>query len=49
MFIETQFVWPQPRLLQATEKFDPGRRLNAVEQFAIQEVCDFIMKPKTEE
>lgn len=49
MFIETQFVWPQPRLLQASDKFDPGRRLNAVEQYAIKQVCDFILKPKEEE
>lgn len=49
MFIETQFVWPQPRLLQANEKFDPMFRLTAVEQYATKEVCDFILKPGTEE
>jgi len=49
MFIETQFVWPQPRLLQATEKFDPGPRLTSVEGYAIKEVCDFLLKPEMEE
>ncbi len=49
MFIETQFLWSQPRLLQATEKFDPGCRLKSVEQYAIKEVCDFILKPEVEE
>jgi len=49
MFIETQFVWPQPRLLKATEKFDPGLRLTSVEQYAVKEVCDFILKPDKEE
>jgi hypothetical protein len=49
MFIETQFLWPQPRLLKATDKFDPGNRLNSVEEYAINQVCDFLLKPKTEE
>jgi len=49
MLIESQFLWPQPRLLQVNEKFDPGRRLKSVEQYAIKEVCDFILKPKVEE
>jgi hypothetical protein len=49
MFIETQFVWPQPRLLQADEDFDPGQRLTSVEQYATNEVCNFLLKPETEE
>lgn len=49
MFIETQFLWPQPRLLKAKENFDPGYRLNSVEKYATNEVCDFLLKPETEE
>ena len=49
LFIETQFVWPQPRLLKATEKFDAGYRLTSVEEYAIKNVCDFLLKPETEE
>jgi hypothetical protein len=49
MFIETQCIWPQPRLLQPDEKFDPGPRLTSVERYATKEVCDFLLKPETEE
>jgi len=49
MFIETQSVWPQPRLLQPDEKFDPRPRLTFVEKYATEEVCDFLLKPETEE
>lgn len=42
MFIETVFVWPMPRLLNAGEQFDPKVRLAGVEQYSITKVCDFI-------
>jgi hypothetical protein len=46
MFIGTSFVWPQPRLLAANEKFDPESRLKRVEEYAVNEVCDFVLQPK---
>lgn len=49
LFIETQFVWPQPRLLPVNNGFDPGERLTSVEQYATNEVCDFLLKPEKEE
>ena len=49
MFIETLFVWPQPRLLPSDKKFDPRFRLKRVEKYAISEICDFLLKPKIED
>jgi len=49
MFIETLFVWPQPRLLPKDKKFDPGFRLQRVEKYAINEVCNFVLRPELEE
>jgi len=49
MFIETFFVWPQPRLLRADDRFDPELRLKHVEEYAVNEVCDFLLQPETEE
>ncbi|HUW18064.1 MAG TPA: hypothetical protein VMW16_02045 [Sedimentisphaerales bacterium] len=48
MFIETSFLWPQPRLLKKDEKFDPELRLKRVEKYALNEVCDFVMRPATD-
>lgn len=48
MFIETLFVWPQPRLLVKEKKFDPEFRLKLVEKYAINKVCDFVLKPEVE-
>jgi hypothetical protein len=42
MFIETAFSWPKPRLISPGEKFDPAEQLNRVEQYAVNEVCNFI-------
>lgn len=49
MFIETVFVWPQPRLLAKDEKFDPEFRLEKVEKYAASKVYDFVVLPKTRE
>ena len=49
IFIETFFVWPKPRLLTKNEKFDPELRLKHVEEYAVNEVCDFLLQPETEE
>lgn len=49
MFIETSFVWPRPRLLPPDAKFDPGLRLKSVEKYATREVCDFILRTKTDD
>jgi len=48
MFIETLFVWPQPRVLQKDTKFDPELRLKRVEKYAISNVCDFVLRPQVE-
>ena len=48
MFVETHFVWPQPRLLKGEIKFDPEFRLKCVEKYAISKVCDFVLKPELE-
>jgi hypothetical protein len=45
IFIETSFVWPQPRLVTESEKFDPESRLERVEEYAVGEVCDFLLRP----
>lgn len=49
MFIETVFVWPQPRLLPKDKKFDPEFRLKKVEKYAISKVYDFVVPPEMEE
>jgi hypothetical protein len=48
IFIETFFVWPQPKLLTESEKFDPEPRLKRVEKYAVNEVCDFVLRPDIE-
>jgi hypothetical protein len=48
MFIETQFVWPQPRLLATNAKFDPEARLADVESYAVNEVCNFVLRSPAE-
>ncbi|MHC4060300.1 MAG: hypothetical protein ACYSUC_01025 [Planctomycetota bacterium] len=48
MFIGTSLVWPQPRLLATNEKFDPESRLKRVKEYAVNEVCDFVLQTKME-
>lgn len=49
MFIETLFLWPQPRLLSKNKRFDPEIRLTKVEKYAMSEVWNFILQPEREE
>jgi hypothetical protein len=46
IFIETSFVWPKPRLITESERFDPESRLELVEKYAADEVCDFLLRPR---
>ncbi len=48
MFIDTFFVWPKPRLLAEDEKFDAGLRLENVERYATEQVCNFLLHSKKE-
>jgi hypothetical protein len=48
LLIETAFVWPKPLLLQSDEKFDPGRRLSDLEQYATNEVWTFLTQTKAD-
>ena len=47
MFVETAFVWPQPRLLPIEKKFDSTIRLQRVEKYAKREVWEFLTKQET--
>lgn len=49
MFIETFFVWPKPRLLPPDEKFNPEIRLKSVEEYATQQVCDFVLRSEMQQ
>jgi len=49
IFIETVFVWPQPRLLPKNDKFDPANRLTKVEKYATSKVWEFLTKPTIQE
>lgn len=49
IFIETVFVWPQPRLLPQNEKFDTANRLTKVEKYATSRVWEFLTRPKVQE
>jgi hypothetical protein len=42
LFIETVFTWPQPRIIQAGEEFDPSERMAAVEAYIDNEVWNFL-------
>jgi hypothetical protein len=42
MFVETFFLWPQPRLLAENTGFDVEARLKSVEKYATTNLCDFI-------
>jgi len=46
IFIETSFVWPKPRLITESERFEPESRLELVEKYAAGEVCDFLLRPR---
>lgn len=45
MFIETAFVWPQPQAVAAGDGFKPLSYLHQTEQFAVNEVWQFLTRP----
>jgi hypothetical protein len=46
LLIETNFVWPQPKLLQKDQKFDPSSYLNPLEEYAADQVWEFLTQSK---
>lgn len=48
LMVETAFVWPKPLLLQSGEKFDPGRRLIGLQEYATNEVWTFLTQTKAD-
>jgi hypothetical protein len=42
LFIETVFVWPQPRVITGAEQFDPGQRIATVDAYMDNEVWQFL-------
>jgi hypothetical protein len=49
MFVETLFVWPTPHLASKAEDFGPRKLLEAVDKYATNEVCDFLLKREKED
>lgn len=49
LFVETVFTWPQPRNANAEQGFEPQQYMGEVEQFAANELWDFIMHLPGEE
>lgn len=48
LFVETVFTWPRPRIFAKQEDFAPQFLMESVEQFAANEVWNFIMQPRAE-
>ena len=48
LVIETIFVWPKPHIVTAEQKFNLGQLLNEVEQYAAEEVFNFLTQKKSE-
>jgi len=46
LLVETAFIWPKPMLLGEGEKFDSAFRLNTLEQYATNEVWEFLTQTK---
>ncbi|NLK40476.1 MAG: hypothetical protein GX298_00280 [Planctomycetes bacterium] len=44
VFIETAFTWPKPRIVSAEQSFDPPRYIEQTEQFAANEVWNFLTR-----
>ena len=42
LFVETVFTWPRPRVINGDQSFEPQQAMEAVEQFAANEVWNFI-------
>lgn len=47
LVIETIFVWPRPHVVAADDKFNLGDLLQTVEQYAADEVFDFLTQQKS--
>jgi hypothetical protein len=44
LFIETLFVWPEPKVVSKADEFGPTQCLQTVDSFASNEVCNFILR-----
>jgi len=42
LLVETTFVWPKPRVIQNNQKFDPAQSMQAIEEYAANEVWQFL-------
>jgi hypothetical protein len=49
IFIETMFLWPDPFIVNTADGFNSTGRLKELEKYATHEVCDFLLKDKTED
>lgn len=49
LFVETVFTWPRPRILKKEDEFAPQFLMETVEQFAANEVWNFIMQPRQDQ
>ncbi len=46
IFIETAFSWPKPWMTDSEKGFDPTRYIEQTEQFAAEEVWNFLTRPE---
>lgn len=44
VFVETAFTWPKPRIIGPEQGFDPSRYIEQTEQFAAEEVWNFLTR-----
>ena len=44
IFVETAFTWPKPRVIGAEQGFDPAGYIEQTEQFAAEEVWNFLTR-----
>jgi hypothetical protein len=44
VFIETAFTWPRPRVIRPEQDFEPQRYIEMTEQFAAEEVWNFLTR-----
>lgn len=44
VFIETAFTWPRPRVIRPDQDFEPQRYIDITEQFAAEEVWNFLTR-----
>jgi hypothetical protein len=46
VFIETLFIWPEPRPIVKATDFNATELLTTVEKYATGDVCNFLLKPQ---